>query len=85
MKYQAINNYIIVKKETRSVTAGGIHIAAAVESAVTDFDVIGTTDLTKVLQDKTIYCARSHVQELGTEGDVKYGAVKAENVIAVKQ
>lgn len=85
MKYEAINNYIIVKKETRSVTAGGIHLAAAVETAVTDFDVVATTEITKTLQGKTIYCARSHVMELGTEADVKYGAVKLDNVIAIKQ
>lgn len=85
MKYEAINTYLIVKKETRLITAGGIHVAAAVESAVTDFDVVATTDLTKALQDKTIYCARSHVQELGTEGDTKYGAVRIDNVIAIKK
>ena len=84
MKYQAINDKVIGKLYTRKQTAGGIFVAAPVEHPVIELEVCSTTELTKELQDKTVCIERRHVQELGEEEEVKYGAFKYSDILAVK-
>lgn len=82
--YEAINDKVIGKLHTRKKTAGGIYIAAPAENPVTELEVCSTTELTKELQGKTIFIERRHVQELGEEEEVKYGAFKYTDILAVK-
>lgn len=82
--YEAINDKVIGKLYTRKQTAGGIYVAAPAEKPVTELEVCSTTELTKELQGKTVLVERRHVQELGDEEEVKYGAFKYSDILAVK-
>jgi co-chaperonin GroES (HSP10) len=82
--YQAINDKVIVKKESETVTASGIVIAEQDEAPVFEFVVVATNDLTKHLQDKRVYVERRHCIELPSVDGLKHAAVKLENIVAVK-
>lgn len=84
MKYEAINNRLVVKQENRTTTASGILYAKAVEHPVVDVEVIATTELTAPLQGKTVSVERRHCLELDDDGDFKYASIRAEDILAVK-
>lgn len=82
--FQAINNRVIGRLKTRKETTSGIILAAPVEGSIVELEVIATTELTKSLQDKTVYIERRHVAELKEENEYKYGSFKYEDIAAIK-
>lgn len=87
MSYRAINDKLIVKTLSVSETAQTIPL-----------EVIATTELTEDLQGKIIYANRHKVSQFEGEDEdtqtsggiylakgMKYGALKLEDVLAIKE
>jgi co-chaperonin GroES (HSP10) len=83
--YQAINNRIIVKKPLEKTTDSGIILTQQKEGRVFEMEVIATTELTKALQGKTIYCEPRNCVELSADGEGYYGALDIKDVVAIKE
>lgn len=83
--FKAINDNVIVVRDYREKkTDTGIYLSETSEGQVFELEVVATTDLTKDLQDKTVYALRHKVAQLNESEGVVYGSVSYKDVLAVK-
>jgi co-chaperonin GroES (HSP10) len=82
--YQAVNDYIIIEKETERKTDFGIIVAEQDTGSVFEFIVVATNEKTAALQGKTIYAERRYCQELPSLEDRRLAALNYNNVLAIK-
>lgn len=86
--YEAFNNQLVcTHEEINTKTASGIELGST-NKACEAFRVVATTDLTKALQDKVIYCEGKyknyHLPEKGAEGETYY-TIPADAVLAIRK
>ena len=84
--YRAINKYVIIKRDytEEEVHSSGLVLTKNTLAQVLDFEVVATTDETKELQGKIIMAERSRVKQMN-EGEIVYGAVSYDDILAVKE
>ena len=82
--YQALGNRLIVKKPSERKTSSGILLGEEGNSAVFEFEVIAAPEDSKRFIGKTIVAERRHVIEIGSEKGDRIGALKVEEILAVK-
>lgn len=84
--YRAINEWVIVKRDLQDKkTESGIILNAPDDLQVLELEVTATTDVTKDLQGKIIVVQRHKVMQLNQSSNEKYGSVKLEDILAVKE
>lgn len=84
--FRAINNWVIVKRDLEDKkTASGIILNPVDEVQVLELVVTSTTEDNKALMNKTVMVERSRVRQLNESAKEKYGAVKLEDILAVKE
>ena len=84
--YRAINKYVIIKRDytEEEVHSSGLVLTKNTLAQVLDFEEVATTDETKELQGKIIMAERSRVKQMN-EGEIVYGAVSYDDILAVKE
>lgn len=84
--YRAINKYVIIKRDytKEEVHSSGLILEKNTLAQVLDFEVVATTEQTEELQGKTIMAERSRVKQMN-EGQVVYGAISYDDILAVKE
>jgi len=83
--YKAINDNVIVARDYRDKkTDSGIFLTDTSEGQVFELKVVATTDVTKELQDKTVFAPRHKVAQLNQSEEVVYGSVSYKDILAVK-
>ena len=84
--FRAINDYIIVIRNLEDKkTESGIILTAMDETQVLELEVHSVSDAAKGLEGKTVYAERHKVKQLTPGTDRKYGSVKLEDILAVKE
>lgn len=83
MKYEAINNRIIVKKPENRKTESGIILSEQKEGQVFELEVVATTEQTKRLQGRTILAEPRMVREFPTTEAEHYGSMSIDDVLGV--
>ena len=84
--YRAINDYVIVKRSyEEKKTESGIILKNSSEDQMMEFDVVATNELTEALAGKTVVAPRYKVFQLNPDSEVKYGAIKVEEILAIKE
>ena len=85
-KYRAINDYVIVRRDYEDKkTDSGIILRNSSEDQMMEFEVVGTNERSEDLQGKIIVAARHKVFQLNADSTEKYGAVKIDDILAVKE
>lgn len=83
--YKAINDNVIVVRDYREKkTESGIFLSESSEGQVFELKVVATTELTKELQDKTVFAPRHKVSQLNESEGVVYGSVCYKDILAVE-
>lgn len=84
--FRAINDWVIVRRDLQEQkTESGIILNPSDESQVLELEVYSTTEETAGLEGKTVLCERHKVRQLNPSAEEKFGAVKLEDVLAVKE
>lgn len=83
--FRAINDWVIVKRDLADKkTESGIILTPTDEVQVLELEVHDTTPDKAELMGKIVMVERSRVRQLNPNSDVKFGAVKLEDILAIK-
>lgn len=84
--FRAINDWVIVRRDLQEKkTESGIILNANDETQILELEVYSTSEKTSGLEGKTVMCERHKVRQLNPSAEEKYGAVKLEDILAVKE
>ena len=84
--FRAINEWVIVHRDLDDKkTESGIIVTPIDQTQILELEVTSTTEQTKGLQGKTVVIPRHKVIQLNESSLEKWGAVKLEDIVAIKE